>query len=89
MKIQSLKDHCNPLMMQKHMSAAVENRISFTVGGKKYYVFAFMANPVRRHQRYFTDLSAMHFICNYLHFLLCLRLLTHQHINSKSKFDHL
>jgi len=44
MKIQSLKDHCNPLKMQKHMSAAAEKRISFTVGGQKYCVFAFMAN---------------------------------------------
>jgi len=30
--------------MQKHMSAAAEKRISFTVGGQKYCVFAFMAN---------------------------------------------
>jgi hypothetical protein len=34
MKIQSLKDHCNPLKMQKHMSPAAEKRISFTVGDK-------------------------------------------------------
>jgi len=72
MKIQSLKDHCNPLKIQKHMSAAAEKRISFTVGGQKYCVFAFTANQtVTRHQRYFIDLLAVHFICNYLYFLLC------------------
>jgi hypothetical protein len=62
MKIQSLKDHCNPLKMQKHMSAAAEKRISFTVGGQKYCVFAFMAKQtVTRHHRYFIDLLTMHF----------------------------
>lgn len=69
--------------MQKHMSAAAKMMISFTVGGQKYCVFAFMVNQtVTRHQRYFTDLLAMHFIRNYLYFLLCLWLLTHQHITT-------
>jgi len=73
MKIQSLKDHCNPLKMQKHMSVAAEKRISFTVWEQKYCVFALMANQtVTRHQRYFIGLLAVHFVRNYLYFLLCL-----------------
>jgi len=32
MKIQSLKDHCNPLKMQKHKSAAVQKRFIYCRG---------------------------------------------------------